>query len=62
MTAVSLYLGTAQLTGTVVTYDPANIAVVVRGDRADISFTATPSQGLRQIKVAIVYYNTAVEA
>ena len=61
-TAVSLYLGTAQLNGTVVTYDPANIAVVVRGDRADISFTATPSQGLRQIKVAIVYDNTAVEA
>lgn len=61
-TAVSLYLGTAQLNGTVVTYDPANIAVVVRGDRADISFTATPSQGLRQIKVGIVYDNTAVEA
>ena len=50
------------MNGTVVTYDPANIAVVVRGDRADISFTATPSQGLRQIKVAIVYDNTAVEA
>mgnify|MGYP002711025303 CR=1 FL=1 len=60
-TAVSLYLGTAQLNGTVVTYDPANIAVVVRGDHADISFTATPSQGLRTIKVGIVYDNTAIE-
>ena len=61
-TAVSLYLGTAQLNGTVVTYDPANIAVVVRGDHADISFTATPSQGLNTIKVGIVYDNTAIEA
>lgn len=61
-TAVSLFLGTAQLNGTVVTYDPANIAVVVRGDHADISFTATPSQGLRTIKVGIVYDNTTIEA
>ena len=61
-TAVSLYLGTAQLNGSVVTYDPSNIAVVVRGDHAEISFTATPSQGLRTIKVGIVYDNTTIEA
>jgi hypothetical protein len=60
--AVESYLDQQVIGGTIVSYDPSNVSVVINGNTATINFTVQPAQGLDYINCFITYQQDQLSA
>lgn len=60
--AVESYLDQQVIAGTIVSYDPSNVSVIINGNVATINFVVQPAQGLDYINCYITYQQDHLSA
>lgn len=60
--AVESFLDQQVIAGTIVSYDPSNVQVIINGNTATINFTVQPAEGLDYINCYVTYQQPQLSA